>query len=107
MAKQIKLQDYVAYRKKLSEIVVDLDEMAELIYTCMVDLAISGKLKDLAEKHPHALESELTEDMVLEAGDKYIDALGNILDAMYDAIEIFSTEADNTDNDFPPEELPF
>ena len=72
---------------------VELDDLAEHIYSCMVDLATAGKWKEWADSQPLGLAPEFSEEMLIDTGDACIEALGDVLDALYDAIEIFASEA--------------
>ncbi|MDR2533799.1 MAG: hypothetical protein LBC81_03335 [Tannerellaceae bacterium] len=93
MGKRVNLHDYIAYRRKLSEMTVELDDTAEYIYSCMVDLALAGKWKEWADSHPLGIDYEFTEDMLIDTGDRCIEALADVLDALYDAIEVFAYES--------------
>ncbi|MDR2495583.1 MAG: hypothetical protein LBD21_00420 [Tannerellaceae bacterium] len=106
MAKRINLHDHLAYRRKLSETVVELDEMADWLYSCMVGLAMHGKWKEWADANHIGLDYEFTEDMLRNTGDTCIDALIDTLDSICDAIELLTQEAGDL-AELPPEELPF
>ena len=93
MAKHVNLQDFVAYRKKLSDTSVALDAIGDDIYSCIVDLAVSGKWKEWADAQPIGLEYEFTDDMLRDTGDECIDALWDVLDALYDAVEVMAYQA--------------
>jgi hypothetical protein len=87
----IKFHQYTKYRKELSEIVNQLFDMSDQIYSDMVNLATLGKWQKWSNEQPAGTVFEFTEDMLRDTGDKNVDALVELMDKILDTKDVLSS----------------
>ena len=77
-ARVINIKDYAEYHAKLSEIVEQVDDLAEEFYDSLFELAVLDKWKHWSDSQPIGAELYVDEDMLRNTGDKNIDVLWEI-----------------------------
>ncbi|MDR2814932.1 MAG: hypothetical protein LBB79_09830 [Prevotellaceae bacterium] len=88
----MKFKQYEKYYNMRSEIDEWLGEIAEQLFSRMVDLALAGKWQKWAKKQPVGTVFEFSYEMICDTGDANVDALVELLDTIGDTQKAISWE---------------
>jgi hypothetical protein len=84
MSKIVDMHQHTEYQEKLAEVIESLNDIEGEINNCMIQLATSGKWKQWSDEQPIGTVFQFTEEMLLNTGDKNVDAL---VELIYKVIE--------------------